>query len=93
MRPVYIPVYVCNQSVKKLFFTQNTVVFSGADVFDTLSYNKITKLSNLDRKIIENFCFGFSTSTKSKFTLTVCAAHIGMDGIRIEKEPRQETNM
>jgi hypothetical protein len=22
-----------------------------------------------------------------------CAAHIGMDGIRIEKEPRQETNM
>ncbi len=23
----------------------------------------------------------------------VCAAHIGMDGIRIEKEPRQETNM
>ncbi len=22
-----------------------------------------------------------------------CAAHIGMDGIRIEKEPRQETNL
>ncbi len=25
--------------------------------------------------------------------LSRCAAHIGMDGIRIEKEPRQETNM
>jgi hypothetical protein len=24
---------------------------------------------------------------------TNCAAHIGMDGIRIEKEPRQETNV
>jgi hypothetical protein len=23
----------------------------------------------------------------------ICAAHIGMDGMRIEKEPRQETNM
>jgi hypothetical protein len=25
--------------------------------------------------------------------LSPCAAHIGMDGMRIEKEPRQETNM
>ncbi len=32
-------------------------------------------------------------STNEKNIQIFCAAHIGMDGIRIEKEPRQETNM
>jgi hypothetical protein len=40
-----------------------------------LSYKIVNELSPFEEKIFES--------------LTICAAHIGMDGIRIEKEPRQ----
>ncbi len=65
-----------------------TILYTRGGIFKRLRIS--TKQSPLSQKIL--FCYFIKTPV-IELNHSCCAAHIGMDGIRIEKEPRQETTM